>query len=66
MKLPDEPRGWSRLQALAQQAPDAQTLAQVIDEMNRLLDKHEQLGGMSDSYGNQGMELQLEPKTFLI
>ncbi|MGA8273256.1 MAG: hypothetical protein WB919_16960 [Candidatus Sulfotelmatobacter sp.] len=40
MTLPDEPEGWQALQAIAQQENDPQKLASVIDQMNRLLDKH--------------------------
>jgi hypothetical protein len=39
----DEPRGWRRLQAMAQRATDPQSLAAIIDEMNRILDQHERM-----------------------
>ena len=65
MNLPDEPTGWSRLQAMAQQAPDADTLARIIDEMNRLLDKHEQMAEEPDIYFNRNIELQVQEDCIL-
>jgi hypothetical protein len=41
MKLPDEPEGWHRLRAMAKRAPDTNTLALIIEQLNRLLDEHE-------------------------
>jgi hypothetical protein len=41
MTLPDEPAGWHRLQAMAQCAPDAQSLARIVAEMNRILEEHQ-------------------------
>jgi|GEM_PF-4976548 len=41
MHLPDEPKGWQRLQAMAQNAPDTESLVRIIDEMYSLLDRHE-------------------------
>ncbi len=38
-----EPEGWHRLQAMAQSATDAQSLALIIDEMNRILDRHQEM-----------------------
>jgi hypothetical protein len=37
----DEPKGWRQLQERAQRAKDPKKLAQIIDEMNRLLTAHE-------------------------
>jgi hypothetical protein len=41
MALPDEPGGWRILQAMAERESDPQRLAEIIEEMNRLLDAHE-------------------------
>jgi|HubBroStandDraft_4_1064222.scaffolds.fasta_scaffold38087_3 hypothetical protein len=43
MSFADEPKGWSRLHAMAQNAPDSRSLALIIDEMNRLLDGHQEM-----------------------
>lgn len=43
MNLREEPEGWHRLKEAAQRATDAHTLALIIDEMNRLLDKHQRM-----------------------
>lgn len=45
MTLPDEPAGWRSLHAMAQCAPDAQSLARIVAEMNRILDEHEKAAG---------------------
>jgi hypothetical protein len=39
--LLDEPKGWRKLQAMAQRERDPQNLASIIDQMNRLLDQRE-------------------------
>jgi len=39
--LPDEPAGWSHLQAMAKQERDPKRLMEIIDQMNRLLDECE-------------------------
>ena len=39
--LYDEPEGWHRLKGAAQEAPDARSLALIINEMNRMLDHHQ-------------------------
>ena len=36
----NEPKGWRRLQEMAQREQDPQVLAAIIDKMNRLLDQH--------------------------
>jgi uncharacterized coiled-coil protein SlyX len=41
VNLRNEPEGWHRLKAAAQRATDAQSLALIIDEMNRILDQHQ-------------------------
>ena len=41
MTLPDEPAGWHRLHAMAQSTPDAQSLARIVAEMNRILEEHQ-------------------------
>lgn len=38
---PDEPDGWSHLQAMAKRERDPQRLIDIIDRMNRLLDAYE-------------------------
>jgi hypothetical protein len=48
MNLPDEPEGWHRLQELAQNAPDTHSLARIIAEMNRILDRHEKNHNLED------------------
>ena len=53
MKLPNEPRGWRYLQALAQSAPDTETLTQVIEEMHRILDEQPELDMMADFGGRK-------------
>jgi hypothetical protein len=45
MNLPDEPKGWRSLQAMAQEARDSHSLALIINEMNRLLSQHERAAG---------------------
>lgn len=45
MRLPDEPKGWRRLQTMAQNEEDPARVAAIIDEMNQLLDAHERLSG---------------------
>ena len=37
----DEPKGWRKLQTMAQNEKDPLMLASIIDRMNRLLDQHE-------------------------
>jgi hypothetical protein len=39
--MQDEPKGWRLLQERAQQEEDPEKLADLIDEMNRLLTEHE-------------------------
>jgi hypothetical protein len=41
MRLPNEPKGWRKLQRMAQRENDPQKLASIIARMNRLLDQHE-------------------------
>lgn len=43
MTLPDEPKGWRKLQAMAQREKDPQKLASILDKMNDLLDAHEKM-----------------------
>jgi hypothetical protein len=43
MRLPNEPKGWRKLQRMAQRENDPQKLASIIDRMNRLLDSHEKM-----------------------
>jgi len=38
-----EPKGWRKLQAMAQRERDPQKLAHIIDQMNRLFDRHEKM-----------------------
>ena len=40
-RLPDEPKGWRKLQAIAQKEPNSEKLAAIIERMNRLLTAHE-------------------------
>jgi hypothetical protein len=40
---PDEPHGWRQLHAMAQQEKDPQRLALIIDQMNSLLEQHQEI-----------------------
>jgi len=40
-RLPDEPRGWRKLQTMAQKERDPKKVAAIIERMNRLLAAHE-------------------------
>jgi hypothetical protein len=51
--LLDEPKGWRKLQAMAQRESDPQKLASIIDQMNRLLDHHERMA--ADKNTSAGM-----------
>ena len=39
--LPGEPKGWRKLQAMAQKERDPKKVAAIIERMNRLLAAHE-------------------------
>ena len=39
--LPGEPKGWRKLQAMAQKERDPKKVAAIIERMNRLLATHE-------------------------
>ncbi len=39
--LPDEPKGWRKLQAMAQKERNPKKLAAIFERMNRLLTAHE-------------------------
>jgi hypothetical protein len=47
--LLDEPKGWRKLQSMAQREKDPQKLASIIDQMNRLLDQHERMAADKNS-----------------
>ena len=49
MTLLDEPKGWRKLQAMAQRENDPQKLASIIDQMNQLLDEHERMAAVRSS-----------------
>lgn len=53
MALLDEPKGWRKLQAMAQRENDPQKLASIIDQMNQLLDEHERMA--ADKSSSAGM-----------
>ena len=40
-RLPGEPKGWQKLQAMAQKERDPKKVAAIIERMNRLLAAHE-------------------------
>ena len=40
-RLPDEPKGWRKLQAMAQKERNPKKLASILERMNRLLTAHE-------------------------
>ncbi len=48
----DEPKGWHRLREMAERASDSTNLARIIDEMNRLLDEHQQVAQAKSPYGS--------------
>ena len=39
--LPDEPKGWRKLQTMAQKERNPKKLASILERMNRLLTAHE-------------------------
>jgi len=39
--LPDEPKGWRKLQTMAQKERNPKKLAAILERMNRLLTAHE-------------------------
>ena len=45
MTLSDPPSGWIDLQARAKRAKNAEELAAIIDEMNKLLSEYEKAAG---------------------
>ena len=45
MTLPDPPSGWIDLQERAKRAKNAEELAAIIDEMNKLLSEYEKEAG---------------------
>ena len=47
--LPDEPKGWRALQNKARREKDPGKLAVLIDQLNRLVDKHEELAAKRDA-----------------
>jgi len=51
MRLPNEPKGWRKLQRMAQRENDPQKLACIIDQMNRLLDWHEKTDANRSAIG---------------
>ena len=54
MGLLDEASGWRKLQSMAQRERDPQYLAFMIEEMNRLLDRHERMAtGNAEEPGSQ-------------
>jgi hypothetical protein len=62
-----EPAGWKRLKAAAENAPDAHSLALIIEEMNRILYQHEKIAedegqctlDSGVSRRNPGLEVQV-------
>ncbi len=40
-RLSDEPKGWRKLQAMAQKERNPEKLAAILERMNRLLTAHE-------------------------
>jgi hypothetical protein len=67
MKLPDEPKGWRRLRAMAQRAPDTHSLALIIEQLNRLLDEHEkkmknQSYVRNSQLGTPALSLEVQPQ----
>ena len=45
MTLPDEPAGWRSLHAMAQCAPNTQSLARIVAEMNRIPEEYQKAAG---------------------
>lgn len=60
MTLPDPPTGWLDLQARAKSAKNAEELAAIIDEMNKLLSQYEKAAG--DGH-NKGPKPAANPKS---
>jgi hypothetical protein len=52
--LPDEPKGWKKLQERAQGARDPRQLARILDQMNRLLSRHERMSASSAAVSELG------------
>lgn len=52
--LLDEPKGWSYLQAMAQSERNPKRLMEIIDQMNRLLDEHENRAKRRDMWRSGG------------
>jgi hypothetical protein len=51
---PDEPEGWSQLQAMAQRERNPKRLIEIIDQMNRVLDEHESRAKRRDARESSG------------
>jgi len=47
--LPDEPKGWRKLWEEAQHEKDPKRLAELIDQMNRLLTQHEKAAAREET-----------------
>jgi hypothetical protein len=52
--LPDEPKGWSHLQAMAQRERNPKRLIEIIDQMNRILDEQERKAKRRDAREDTG------------
>ena len=59
MTLPDEPKGWERLQVRAQRAKCPRQLARVVDQMNRLLDRQQRLSAAKVALPGQEPRLEV-------
>jgi hypothetical protein len=55
MTLLDEPAGWHRLHAMAQNAPDAQSLARIVAEMNRILVEYQKALGSEPQHSSESL-----------
>jgi hypothetical protein len=56
-RLPDEPKGWRKLQAMAQKEHNPEKLAAILKRMNRLLTAHEK-----QSLGETKLSLRMCPR----
>jgi hypothetical protein len=67
MRLPNEPKGWRKLQRMAQRENDPQKLASIIDQMNRLLDRDEKKAATQtpDQAAAMGMRCDEPPQLSL-
>jgi hypothetical protein len=52
--FPDEPEGWSHLQAMAKRERDPRRLTEIISQMIRILDEREGRAAQREARGQSG------------